>query len=70
LIEEGAQVGFDVGGKGGFGEGVVHELHPAVARGLVDAEGHVALTQARMAALLDVALRPTEAVNQKIAEPK
>ncbi|HUA01188.1 MAG TPA: hypothetical protein VMB02_12725 [Candidatus Aquilonibacter sp.] len=70
MIEEGAEVGLDLGGKGGFGEGVVHELHPPVAGGLVDAEGHVALTQARMAALLDVALRPTEAVNQKIAEPK
>jgi len=68
LIEEGAEETLSCWGQRGFGEGVVHELHPTIARRLVDAERQVTRTQTRMSALFDVTRRAAETVNQKIAK--
>ena len=47
----------------------VHQRHPAIARVAVDRERHVPHAQPRVAALLDVARRPAEPADQKVAQP-
>src|SRR5437870_3418966 len=68
-VEELAQHRVDILGQLHLVERVRHQLQPALARGGVDRERHVPHPQARMAALLDVALRAAEAADQKIAQP-
>lgn len=45
-----------------------HQLHPAVASGLIDHKGRVAHTEAGMAAVFDVSLRTAKTVNEKTPE--
>jgi hypothetical protein len=47
----------------------IHQLHPAIARGLIKLEWHVAHAEARMAARFFIPTRPAEAADEKIAEP-
>ena len=49
-------------------ERAIHQLHPAIARGLSDRKWHVTHAQSRMSALFDVAHRPAEATDHKIAQ--
>ncbi len=75
-IEEEIRRGCEVGAQGvvhfrrqgGFLECVGHELHPAVAGGLVDREGGVAHAQAGVSALFDVAGGAAEAGDEEVAE--
>ena len=53
----------------GLVERAIHQLHPAIAGALIELERHVPHPQARVAALLDVALRSAEAAHQEIAQP-
>jgi hypothetical protein len=68
LIEKGAEKLMGFGREGGLSEGVVHELHPAIASGLIDMEGKMAGAKAGMAAFGDVSLRAAKAVDQEIAK--
>lgn len=68
LLEELAEQLFGLGGEGGFGECIVHKLHPTVASGLVNPERKMAGTQTRMSALENIFLRAAKAVNQEIAK--
>jgi hypothetical protein len=52
----------------GLVERAIHQLHPAIARRLIDDEREVPHSQARMASLLDVSRGTTKAADQKIAE--
>ena len=47
----------------------IHQLNPAVARGLIDRKRRVTHSQPGMAALLDIGWRSPESINQKIAKP-
>src|SRR6185437_3922138 len=51
-----------------FIERVVHQLQPAVARGLVNLKRQVAHAKPGMAAFFDVSRRASEAANQKHAQ--
>ena len=57
------------GREGGFSESSVHELHPAVASGLIDTEGKVAGAKAGMAAFGDVMLRAAKTIDQETTKP-
>lgn len=69
-MEELAQDGGGIGGQRGFVERAIHQLHPPIACALIDRERRVAHPQARVAALIDVVLRPAEAVQQEPAEAR
>jgi hypothetical protein len=69
LPEEGAQEFFGFGGESGFGERVVHPLHPAVASRLIDSKREVPRTQAGMPSLGDIAIGTSEAIDQEVAKP-
>lgn len=66
--EEAAQGGGAVLLEGGLVEGGLHQRDPAIPGGEVDGEGHVARSQAWVAALGDVALGAAEAADQEVAE--
>jgi hypothetical protein len=68
LLEELAEQLFGLGGEGGFGECIVHKLHPPVTSGPVNPEGKMAGTQTRVSALENIFLRAAKAVNQEIAK--
>jgi hypothetical protein len=68
LLEEGSKQLFGFEGKASFGEGVVHELHPAIACDAIDVKRKVAGAQTRMSSLGDVFLRATEAIDEEVAE--
>lgn len=59
----------DIIGQTRFLERMLHQLHPAIARALIDDKWHVPHAQAGMAALLDVARRTAEATDQEITQP-
>ena len=56
-------------GQCDFGEGFVHEPHPAFAGSLSNLKRKVPRPQTGMATLFDVALRASKAVDQKVAQP-
>ncbi len=66
--EKFAEQGVGFGGQGRLVERAGHELHPAIAGGLIDWEWEVAHAQAGMATLFDVTGRSAEAADQKIAQ--
>jgi len=68
LIEEGTEEFMGFGWKSRLGEGIVHELHPAIASGLIDTEGKVASAETGMATLGNVILGTTKAIDQEIAK--
>lgn len=68
-VEELAQERGHVRRQCGVAERRVHELEPAVARACVDRKRHVPHPQTWVPALLDVALGPTEAADQEVAQP-
>jgi hypothetical protein len=68
LIEKGPEESMGFRRESRFGEGVVHELHPAVTSGLIDAKGKMACAETRMSAFGDVILRAAETVDQEIAK--
>ena len=69
MMEESTQEIFGLFRQLRFIERLVHQLHPSIARALIELERHVPHAQARMAALLDVALRSAKAADQKIFQP-
>jgi hypothetical protein len=69
LLHECSQVLVSFGRQSGIGEGLTHELHPAVAGGLIDAKGNVPGPQARMPTLFNVSLPASKAINQEITKP-
>ncbi len=69
LLEKGAQQSFGLGREGRFDESFVHELHPAVASGLIDVKGKMPGAQTGMTALFDVALGASKAIDQEVAKP-
>ena len=68
LLEEGSKQLFGFDGKASFGEGVIHELHPAIACGAIDVKRKVAGAQAGMSTLGDVFFRAAEAIDEEVAE--
>ena len=68
-MEESSQEIFGFFGQLRFIKCLVHQLHPSIARALIELERHVPHAQARMAALLDVSLRPAKAADQEILQP-
>jgi hypothetical protein len=68
LAEELAHQVRDIWRQRRFLQRSFHQRHPAVAGALIDRKRHVAHAQARVTALLDVARRPAEAANEKIAQ--
>src|SRR5579863_3825228 len=55
-------------GQRGFRQSVAHQLHPAVASDLIDRKRKMPRAEPWMASLFDVALRPSEPVDQEIPE--
>lgn len=55
----------DIGGEATFIDRVVHQEHPAITGGLSDCEGSMASAQGRVASLVQIVLRTTEAKRQK-----
>lgn len=47
----------------------IHELHPAVARGLINHERSMSHPQSWMSAALDIALRSAKAKDKEISQP-
>jgi len=68
-VEEAAEQLGHVIWQRGLVERAIHQLHPAVARALIDGERRVAHAQPGMAALVDVVGGTAEAVHQEPAEP-
>jgi hypothetical protein len=68
LIEEGAEKLMGFGRESGFGEGVVHKMHPTIAGSLIDAEGEMARAKARMTPFRDVVLWTAKTIDQEIAQ--
>ena len=69
MVEEVAQQLGGVRGQRRLIQRVIHQLHPPIARALIELEWHVPHAQARVAAHLFVAPRPAEAADQEIAQP-
>ena len=57
-----------IGIEGRLVKCAIHQLHPAVARGLIDGKGHVTHAEARVAALFDVARRSAKAADKEIPQ--
>src|SRR5690606_30702845 len=70
LVEEGSECVGHVVGQGGRVQGLRHELHPTVAGRLIDGEWSMALAQARVAALLNIAIRPAKAADQEVPQAR
>lgn len=68
-MKELAQLHRHVVWKGHLVERAVHERDPAIACRVVDRERHVAHTQSRMSALLEVARRSAESADHEIPQP-
>ena len=58
----------DLFGELAFHDGRLHQLHPAIARGLIDSEWCVSHAKLRMTATLEVILGTAEAKDQKQPE--
>jgi len=68
LLEKRSKKLFGLSRQSGIRKRFVHQLHPAVAGGLIDPERKVSRPQARMSSLFDVSLRASEPVDQEIAQ--
>lgn len=68
MCEEASQDFFGFLWEGGFAEGVVHQLHPAIPGGGVHGERIMAHAEAGVASLFDVTRWAAEAENEEVAE--
>ncbi len=69
IAKELAQGLFGHRGELGFDKRLLHELHPAIACGLIDRERGMAHAEPGMAALLGVAIGSAEALDEKFSKP-
>jgi len=57
---------FDLNRQGRIRQRIAHQMHPAIARRLIDSKWNVSRPQARMSALFDVSLRTSKSIDQEI----
>jgi len=69
VVKELTQECVDVTGQLRLIQRTIHQRHPAVARALIQLEGVMALPQAWMSALLNVARRAAKSTNEKVSQP-
>jgi hypothetical protein len=67
-IEEFSKDFFGLSRQRSFPKGSIHQTHPSVADGLIYGERRMPRTEAGMASLFDVSLRPPEPTDQEISE--
>ena len=69
MIEKGSQNLLGFSGQSGFLQRVVHQLYPAIARGLMYRERQMSRAEPGMTPLFDIRFRTAKPVDQKIAQP-
>jgi len=59
---------FGLGRQRSFPKSTIHQAHPSIAGRLINMERRVSRTEAWMASLFDVRLRPSEPADEEISE--